>query len=267
MQTKRLPRRGWIACCCIAIVTAACSSKKNRLNFSTTPPAAVVAGVAYSYQANVTGTTNPVTWTLSAPPTGMAVSSTGLVTWSPTAGDTGSHAIVLNAVSGRRSGVQRWTLTVQAATPLGLDEPGLTDAAIDGVFHAHWRDSLDRSGEVPLSALAAAERARQEGATIVYAFTWTDRVGYPDLVSAGHLRWNSWQNPETRADFVRMLDAFVTTAQPRYLFLGNEVDPPWAATASPEWSAWLEIVGEVRDLQAVVGNDTTVLHWPAGMPR
>ena len=61
-----------------------------------------VAGVAYAYDADDTveaSGTAPITFALTSGPPGMTVSGTGLVTWTPTAAQEGSHPVEIDAVN------------------------------------------------------------------------------------------------------------------------------------------------------------------------
>jgi hypothetical protein len=64
---------------------------------TSTPPTAAATGNPYSYQMVVTG--NSLTYTLDTAPAGMTVSATGLVTWTPVAGQQGSNPVTVRATT------------------------------------------------------------------------------------------------------------------------------------------------------------------------
>jgi RHS repeat-associated protein len=75
-----------------------------------------VATVDLSYQYNVTATDadgDTLTYQLQNPPAGMAINATtGVVTWTPTAAQLGTHTITVAAIDGQAGGTQTYTLRV-----------------------------------------------------------------------------------------------------------------------------------------------------------
>lgn len=83
-------------------------------------PTAAVVGQAYSYQANASDADgDPITWSLLTAPSGMTVNTTGLVSWTPTSGQVGSHAVSLNATDGTANVQQNWSITVSSGSSGG----------------------------------------------------------------------------------------------------------------------------------------------------
>src|SRR5262249_41585060 len=66
---------------------------------TSTPPAQAVVGVAWQYQARAQSSTGAkITFGLNTGPMGLSVDpATGLVTWTPTAAETGAQHVILTA--------------------------------------------------------------------------------------------------------------------------------------------------------------------------
>ncbi|HEY2744493.1 MAG TPA: putative Ig domain-containing protein, partial [Polyangia bacterium] len=100
---------------------------------STPPSGTIRVGASYSYAATATDaeTPNALTWSLVSPPTGMAVSTTGTVTWTPTASQIGNQATSLQVCDGgspKRCVTQLLTLTIVASGALVFVSTPLTSA-------------------------------------------------------------------------------------------------------------------------------------------
>jgi hypothetical protein len=142
------------------------------------------AGTAISYSVNYQAS-NPLSWTLTRPPAGMTISSTGVVDWpKPTAGD---WTVVVTAKDTRSglSGSNKLTLHIEAV-------PTLTGTAING------------KERTALSFKAVAEA----GHAVSYALD-----GAPDgmvISAAGLVSWaapvpGSWSVKVTATDTVNHL--------------------------------------------------------------
>lgn len=98
---------------------------------TSTAPTTATVGVLYSYQAAATDADgDTLSWSLSVKPTGMTVSAAGLVSWTPTAGQEGSHSVTLQVSDGTATAQQSWTINVAAASGGGGSLPAsvtLTD--------------------------------------------------------------------------------------------------------------------------------------------
>lgn len=79
------------------------------INSSAVTTAAV--GQAYSYQATATGTA-PITWSVVSGPSGLGISTTGLVTWTPSAA--GSFPVTIRAANAGGTADQPYTISVPA---------------------------------------------------------------------------------------------------------------------------------------------------------
>ena len=87
--------------------------------FQSTPTVNATVGQTYSYQSVATDSeSNTLSYSLVAGPSGMTISSTGLVTWTPPAGQQGTYSITLAASDGNGSeALQHYILSVTAAPP------------------------------------------------------------------------------------------------------------------------------------------------------
>jgi RHS repeat-associated protein len=76
-----------------------------------------IANVGYSYQAAATDADgDPTVWSLVSGPTGLSITSSGLVTWNPTA--SGSYSAQIQVSDGRGgSGMQTWSIQVAVPPP------------------------------------------------------------------------------------------------------------------------------------------------------
>ena len=96
---------------------------------STPPAGALRVGSSYSYAATATDTETPnaLTWSLSAPPQGMTVSTSGVVTWTPSAGQVGTQTTALQVCDGgspSRCVSQLLQLTIAASSaPVFVSAP------------------------------------------------------------------------------------------------------------------------------------------------
>jgi cyclophilin family peptidyl-prolyl cis-trans isomerase len=84
--------------------------------FTSTAPTTATVGTQYSYQVQATSTL-PLTYSLVTSPSGMSISSSGLVTWLPTSSQTGAQAVDVRATdSAGDANDQTFTITVASAT-------------------------------------------------------------------------------------------------------------------------------------------------------
>ena len=243
-----LHKRSLVFAGLLVLFIVGCSSK-SKLRFTTTPATTAVAGVEYNYAAMATGGTG-ITYQLVRAPAGMTVSAAGLVSWTPTATQVGTHSVSLRAAVIGKSGTQDWTIAVAAAQPQLAGADLITDLEL--VFHINWRDSIESAGQVPEHALLTASPDSDSA----YGFSWADELGVPDLVSENFPDSNTWHNPETRAAFVEMVRTFVALFRPRLLFLGNRTDP---FLDPDELDAWLGVLEEARTAAMEASPETAVL--------
>lgn len=117
--------------------TVAVTAVNDAPTISSTAPTSATEDVLYSYQASVVDVDDvnngtDLSWELSNAPAGMAVSSTGLVTWTPTEGMSTSGAVTLRVRDGGENGAaaaeQNFTIAVSAVndTPMISGSPATT---------------------------------------------------------------------------------------------------------------------------------------------
>lgn len=119
--------------------------------FTSTAPTAAVVGQLYSYQATASDANgDPLTWSLGIAPSGMSVNASGLVSWTPSAGQVGSHNVSLSANDGQASTAQSWTVNVSAAGG-GNQPPVITSSApttaTEGQLYSYQAAASDPNGD------------------------------------------------------------------------------------------------------------------------
>ena len=111
--------------------------------FHTVPPANALGDVLLSYAAQATDPEGQaVTYALGTAPAGMAVDPTsGLLTWTPTPADAGTHPVELQAAdTGGVTARQSFTLTVRGANSV----PQITTASLpDAIAGQAWNGDVD----------------------------------------------------------------------------------------------------------------------------
>lgn len=111
---------------------AACNPATNQPPVITSAPRITARpGIAYSYQAQAADPNNdPLVFSLTAAPQGMTINATGLITWTPDAGQTGDAAVALQ-VSDGRGGTASQSYTVNVASPPGVNRaPQITSTPV-----------------------------------------------------------------------------------------------------------------------------------------
>ncbi|MHC4841109.1 MAG: CE1 family esterase [Planctomycetota bacterium] len=90
----------------------------NAPVFTSTAGTSATEGQPYSYQATATDAdADPLTYTLIVAPTGMTVgSTTGLIAWTPTNAQIGTHNVTLQVSDGIDNVNQSWVITVVAGS-------------------------------------------------------------------------------------------------------------------------------------------------------
>ena len=118
-----------------------------------TPLLQATVGAAYSYTADaVDPEADPLIWDLIAGPAGMQIDSqTGVVSWTPAAGETGQHYVQIRVTdSYGASDTQTFTLTVVDAVPNRpptFTSTPVVDAYV-GMTYAYPSDAFDPDGDV-----------------------------------------------------------------------------------------------------------------------
>ena len=115
------------------MITVSAPPPTNRPpTITSTAPTAATAGNPYTYGVTVTDpdSGDTLTFSLPAAPSGMTIdASTGLITWTPTPAQAGSHSVTVRVTdSGGLSADQGYTITVSAPTPTNRP-PTITSTA------------------------------------------------------------------------------------------------------------------------------------------
>jgi uncharacterized delta-60 repeat protein len=109
---------------------------------TSTPATAAATGNPYSYQTAATG--GSLTYSLDTAPAGMTISATGLVTWTPIAGQQGSNAVVVRVTTlGASYVTQSFTITVSdpppaPAAPILVPASGVGEVWCSALHNFSW---------------------------------------------------------------------------------------------------------------------------------
>jgi hypothetical protein len=125
-------------------------------------------------------------------------------------------------------------------------------------FHSNWRDDVESAGQIPTLAMVAETAANQYGFTPAIGLGWAGGSGDPDLTSESDPQDNSWNNQETRVEFLSMVTAFAREHQPPFLFLGNETNIYYRSHTAAEWELWLSEYSACYDSIKAVSANTVV---------
>lgn len=119
--------------------------------FTSNAPTNAVEGVLYSYQATATDADgHPLSWVLFTKPAGMSVNGGGLVQWTPTSAQIGSHSVRLDVTDGIVTVSQNWTINVSAAG--GANQPPVITStapttATEGQLYNYTAAASDPNGD------------------------------------------------------------------------------------------------------------------------
>ncbi len=104
-----------------------CDAGANQPPVITSAPViTATAGTVYSYQVQATDANNdPLTFALVTAPTGMTISTTGLISWSPTDAHAGTSAVTVQ-VSDNRDGSVTQSFIITVTGPGGNHSPQFT---------------------------------------------------------------------------------------------------------------------------------------------
>jgi poly(3-hydroxybutyrate) depolymerase len=99
------------------IVSAAGGGGNSPPVITSTPVTTATVGVAYSYQVTATDADgDTLAYTLNTAPSGMTINgSSGLIAWTPTAGQVGANSVSVDVSDGQVSATQNFTVTVSSA--------------------------------------------------------------------------------------------------------------------------------------------------------
>lgn len=145
--------------------------------FTTVPAVEANPGRAYRYDADAADPDgDPLRFTLRDGPRGLTVNAeTGLLTWTPAAGDLGTHPVTLREEDGRGgSAEQRFTISVVTAPPNRppyFTSVPVVEAAI-GVAYRYPTAAIDPDGDTLIFALTTNPAGMTIDAT-TGAITWT----------------------------------------------------------------------------------------------
>ena len=111
-------------------------------------PTSGLVGELYNYQIVASGDT-PMTFTITttnySPPLGMNINNTGLIDWTPAAGQTGMHTIEVQAENAYGVDTQQFTITVN-------EEPTVTSSApTAAVVDSLYQYQLTATGSEPIT--------------------------------------------------------------------------------------------------------------------
>ncbi|MCA8954329.1 MAG: hypothetical protein KDE27_32775 [Planctomycetes bacterium] len=261
-----------------AAALAACShgGGGGSFSFTSTPATSTAIRSSWQYQATTGNAPGAVTYSLLQGPVGATMSSDGLLSWTPTYADLGTHTLIVRATAANTAIDQSLALRVHQGLQMGvgLSPRGHTGSSTTPDYEAHldpdsphgrargfhtaWRDSVANGGQIPPLLTVGMSFASTYGIEPGYVIGWADGNGAPDLTSDSNPSDNSWNNAETRSEFLAMVTAFAAAATPEHLFLGNEVNAYYNTHSQPEWDAWISEYEACYDAIATVSPDTQV---------
>jgi len=155
--------------------------------FTSTPDTETYVSDTYNYDADALDpNTDPLTYSLLQAPTGMQISSTtGLITWTPTANDVGAHIVTVEVTDGNYPVTQQYTLTVYHGqhTPLITSQPVTT--ATEGVLYTYDVEAIDPDADTLTYSLLQAPtgiQINQNTGVITWTPTQNDAQQSPHTV-------------------------------------------------------------------------------------
>lgn len=253
----------------------ACGGGDDGFAVISVAPTNVPFGVPWSYAIATKDAAGPLSFQLLAGPDGMEASDEGVVTWLPEASDLGYHVVALQVSDGATVLSHGFAVRVHQGTHMGVtlswrrhtgsfEEQDLVDFFLGSrpygrliAAHVPWRDDVALAGQIPYLANAHAQAAAYAGVYPVFGFGWTDGEGVPDLTSESDPFDNTWNNQETRQEFLNMVALFVATYRPPYLFLGNETNLYFHQPGA-DWGAWLDTFDQAYQTVKSISPNTFV---------
>lgn len=213
-------------------VSAAGSGNQPPVITSSAPTTAT-EGQLYSYQAagsDPNGDT--LTWSLTTKPTGMTVnSSTGLVQWTPSSAQVGSHNVTLQVSDGTVSASQSWTISVSAATGGG----GGTGTATGGTGGGTGTVNGAYQGRNYRLHVPSSYSASTPSALVIALHGMGDT--YTNFHST--LSGSGWTSAANTHNFILMTPQHMNTSRASFLHLTSGGSLDSAATSA-------EIVGVIN---------------------
>ncbi len=229
---------------------------------TSTPSLVGEEGQAYAYDADSTveaAGTGPFTFSLVSGPSGMTVSPTGQVAWTPTAGQTGLQPVEVRADNAVGFDTQSFTIDVAAAPPPSppvFTSTAATDATVDAPYAYDANDQAEASGPGPITfALVSgpAGFAVAPNGTV----SWTPTAGQEGVQSV------EIEASNTFGTVTQSFDVDVAPAPPYLLsddfedgdHAGWTIEDPGDREAPSDW----QVVGGVLNQGTnILSNPTTV---------
>jgi RHS repeat-associated protein len=126
-------------------------------HFQSAPPAAAVIGQEYRYAPSAADPDgDAIVIEIERGPAGMVLDASGVLRWTPGAGDIGSHDVAIAAATALGRATQRWTLTALPESPNRppyFSSAPSTQAAVGGRW-SYDADAVDPDGDAVVFALA-----------------------------------------------------------------------------------------------------------------
>ncbi|MHC4841110.1 MAG: Ig-like domain-containing protein [Planctomycetota bacterium] len=168
----------------------------NAPVINSTPATTATVGLQYTYMASATDADgDPISWNLLVAPTGMSVTTLGIVNWTPNASQVGSHNVSLQAFDGTDDTVQSWTITVSTAGSGGglPTSVSLTDLGALPNGMKVLSDMVEFDGKLYIAA--AQDPLNSPFGAGVYYFDGSNvQTSFYDAGSQGFLRTKVYNN-------------------------------------------------------------------------
>lgn len=101
----------------VIATSAAAQAQETPLEITSTPSTTATVGQEYTYQVQAMGGSGGYTYSLTQNPSGMAISSTGFVSWTPSAAGTYQVGVRVTDSTAKVYIDQNYTITVSTGTP------------------------------------------------------------------------------------------------------------------------------------------------------
>ena len=142
-----------------SFIGSPCDTTANQPPVITSaPPITATVGAACSYQVQATDPNNDsLTYLLTTAPSGMTMSATGLINWTPDNTQTGPSTVTVR-VSDSRGGTAEQLFTINVATPPGANSPPRITSTpvlsvVVGQAYQYGVTAVDPDGDTVLFAL------------------------------------------------------------------------------------------------------------------
>lgn len=166
-----------------AYVLSVGAATGSAVSIRSTPQDAAIVGTPYIYAVDAVDSNHaPLTYSLPNAPPGMGISSTGVITWTPEANQTGPFTVVVNVTDSLgASAVQVYTLLAQNDLPPAITSQPVTIATQDVAYH-YQVTATDPEGQTlhfslvnPLAGMTIGDTSGE--------ITWTPTVAQLGLRS------------------------------------------------------------------------------------